>query len=86
MLCMPVRAWQHYYYHQGGLTVSGLASVVLSSLGGHKADQRAREAGLVGGVLRELLAAPSTHAAILAHVSPDPRHFSETLHTVQVNI
>ena len=74
------------YYYQGGLTVSGLASVVLSSLGGHKADQRAREAGLVGGVLRELLAAPSTHAAILAHVSPDPRHFSETLHTVQVNI
>ena len=73
------------YQYQGGLTVSGLASVVLSSLGGHKADQRAREAGLVGGVLRELLAAPSTHAAILAHVSPDPRHFSETLHTVQVN-
>ena len=79
--------YYYYHHHQGGLTVSGLGSVVLSSLGGHKVDQRAgREAGLVGGVLRELLAAPSTHAAILAHVSPDPRHFSETLHTVQVNI
>ena len=38
----------------------------------------------VTAVLRECLGSLSCQAALLAHVSPDPARYSETLHTLQL--
>ena len=66
----------------GGITMAGLGNVILGIFNGQKhlpcRDSR------VTSVLRECLGGVTCHAAMMAHVSSDPCHYSETLHTVQL--
>ena len=36
------------------------------------------------GVLKDCMGSLGCHATMLAHVSPEPAHYSETLHTLQL--
>ena len=66
----------------GSITMAGLGNVILGIFNGQKhlpcRDSR------VTSVLRECLGGVTCHAAMMAHVSSDPCHYSETLHTVQL--
>ena len=66
----------------GGITLSSLGNVILAIFNGQK-HLPCRESK-VTQVLRECLGSLTCHAAMLAHVSPEPAHYSETLHTVQL--
>ena len=66
----------------GGITLSGLGNVILAIFNGHK-HLPCRESR-VTGLLRECLGGVTCHATMLAHVSPDACHYSETLHTIQL--
>ena len=66
----------------GGITLSGLGNVILGIFNGQKVLPH-RESK-VTQILRECLGSIACHATMLAHVSPDPCHYSETLHTVQL--
>ena len=66
----------------GGITLSGLGNVILGIFNGAKVLPH-RESK-VTQILRECLGSIACHATMLAHVSPDPCHYSETLHTVQL--
>jgi len=66
----------------GGITLSGLGNVILGIFNGQK-HLPCRESK-VTQVLRECLGSLTCHATMLAHVSPEPSHYSETLHTIQL--
>lgn len=66
----------------GSITQAGLGNVILGILNGqrHLPFKESR----VTGLLREVLGSVSCQAALLAHISPEPSHYSETLHTIQL--
>ncbi len=66
----------------GGITLSGLGNVILGIFGGQK--HLPHRDSKVTKVLRECLGSLQCQATMLAHVSPDPAHYSETLHTSQL--
>jgi len=66
----------------GGITLSGLGNVILDIFNGQK-HLPCRDSK-VTQVLRECLGSLTCHATMLAHVSPEPSHYSETLHTIQL--
>ena len=66
----------------GGITLSGLGNVILGIFNGQK--HLPHRDSKVTQVLRECLGSLTCQATMLAHVSPDPAHYSETLHTVQL--
>ena len=66
----------------GGITLSGLGNVILGIFNGQK-HLPCRESR-VTGLLRECLGGVTCHATMVAHVSHDPCHYSETLHTIQL--
>ena len=66
----------------GGITLSGLGNVILGIFNGQK-HLPCRESK-VTQVLRECLGSLTCHATMLAHVSLEPSHYSETLHTIQL--
>ena len=66
----------------GGITLSGLGNVILGIFNGQKVLPH--RDSKVAQVLRECLGSMACHATMMAHVSPDPCHYSETLHTVQL--
>ena len=67
---------------KGGITLSGLGNVILGIFNGQK--HLPHRDSKVTQVLRECLGSLTCQATMLAHVSPDPAHYSETLHTVQL--
>ena len=66
----------------GGITLSGLGNVILGIFNGQKVLPH--RDSKVTQILRECLGSIACHATMVAHVSPDPCHYSETLHTVQL--
>ena len=66
----------------GGITLSGLGNVILGIFNGQK--HLPHRESKVTQVLRECLGSLTCQATMLAHVSPEPSHYSETLHTVQL--
>ncbi len=66
----------------GGITLSGLGHVLLGIFNGqrHVPFKESR----VTQLLRECLGPLSCQATMIAHVSPAPAHYSETLHTAQL--
>ena len=66
----------------GGITLSGLGNVILAIFNGqrHLPCKESR----VTAILKECLGSLSCQATMLAHVSPLPSHYSETLHTTQL--
>ena len=65
-----------------GITLSGLGNVILGIFNGQK-HLPCRNSKLTG-VLKECLSSLTCHATMVAHVSPEPSHYSETLHTLQL--
>ena len=65
-----------------GITLSGLGNVILAIFNGqrHLPCKESR----VSQLLKECLGSLSCQATMLAHVSPEPSHYSETLHTTQL--
>ena len=66
----------------GAITLSGLGNVILGIFNGVK--HLPCRNSFVTSVLQECLAGITCHATMIAHVSPEPSHYSETLHTVQL--
>ena len=66
----------------GGITLSGLGNVILAIFNGQK-HLPCRDSK-VTQVLKECLGSLTCQATMLAHVSPEASHYSETLHTVQL--
>lgn len=66
----------------GGITLSGLGNVILGIFNGQK--HLPHRESKVTQLLRECLGSLTCQATMLAHVSPEPSHYSETLHTVQL--
>lgn len=66
----------------GGITLSGLGNVILGIFNGQK--HLPHRDSNVTQVLRECLGSLTCQATMLAHVSPEPSHYSETLHTIQL--
>ena len=66
----------------GGITLSGLGNVILGIFNGQK--HLPHRESPVTKVLKDCLGSSACQAAIIAHVSPEPAHYSETLHTVQL--
>eukprot|EP00094_Tigriopus_californicus_P003927 TCALIF_03781-PA protein Name:"Similar to Kif26a Kinesin-like protein KIF26A (Mus musculus)" AED:0.27 eAED:0.41 QI:0/0/0/0.33/1/1/3/0/1464 len=66
----------------GGITLSGLGNVILGIFNGQK--HLPHRDSKVTQVLRECLGSLTCQATMLAHVSPEPSHYSETLHTIQL--
>lgn len=66
----------------GGITLSGLGNVILGIFNGQK--HLPHRDSKVTQLLRECLGSLTCQATMLAHVSPEPSHYSETLHTVQL--
>ncbi len=66
----------------GSITLSGLGNVILGIFNGqrHLPCKESR----VTQLLRECLGSFSCQATMLAHVTPEPSHYSETLHTTQL--
>ena len=65
-----------------GITLSGLGNVILGIFNGQK--HLPCRNSKVTGVLRECLGSLTCNATMVAHVSPEPSHYSETLHTLQL--
>ena len=65
-----------------GITLSGLGNVILAIFNGqrHLPCKESR----VTQLLKECLGSLACQATMLAHVSPEPSHYSETLHTTQL--
>ena len=65
-----------------GITLSGLGNVILGIFNGqrHLPCKESR----VTQLLKECLGSLACQATMLAHVSPEPCHYSETLHTTQL--
>ena len=66
----------------GGITLSGLGNVILGIFNGQK--HLPHRESTVTKILKDCLGSSACQAAIIAHVSPEPAHYSETLHTVQL--
>ena len=62
--------------------ISGLGNVILGIFNGQK--HLPHRDSKVTQLLRECLGSLTCQATMLAHVSPEPSHYSETLHTVQL--
>ena len=67
----------------GGITLSGLGHVILGIFNGQLRHLPFKESS-VTQVLKECLGSLSCQATMIAHVSPSPSHYSETLHTTQL--
>ncbi len=70
----------------GSMTLSALGHLLLSTLGGQQRPGPANnkeEKSSVTKAVRECMGSTHCQAVMLAHVSPAPSHFSETLHTTQ---
>ena len=65
-----------------GITLSGLGNVILGIFNGQK-HLPCRNSKLTG-VLKECLSSLTCHATMIAHVSTEPSHYSESLHTLQL--
>ena len=66
----------------GSITQAGLGNVILGILNGQR--HLPFKESKVTQLLREVLGSVSCQAALLAHISPEPSHYSETLHTIQL--
>ena len=66
----------------GSITQAGLGNVILGILNGQR-HLPFKESKMTQ-LLREVLGSVSCQAALLAHISPEPSHYSETLHTIQL--
>ena len=64
------------------ITLSGLGNVILGIFNGQK--HLPHKESKVTQILRECLSSVTCQATMLAHVSPEACHYSETLHTVQL--
>ena len=66
----------------GGITLSGLGNVILAIFNGqrHLPCKESR----VTSLLKECLGSLSCQATMIAHISPLPSNYSETLHTTQL--
>ena len=65
-----------------GITLSGLGNVILGIFNGQK--HLPCRNSKVTGILKECLGSLTCNATMVAHVSPEPSHYSETLHTLQL--
>ena len=65
-----------------GITLSGLGNVILGIFNSQK--HLPHRESKVTQILKECLSSVTCQATMLAHVSPDSCHYSETLHTVQL--
>ncbi|QQP52614.1 Uncharacterized protein FKW44_004816, partial [Caligus rogercresseyi] len=68
---------------QGGITLSGLGNAILGIFNGQK--HLPHRESKVTQVLKECLGSHLSNATVIAHVSSEPSHYSETLHTVSVS-
>ncbi|XP_040570615.1 uncharacterized protein [Lepeophtheirus salmonis] len=66
-----------------GITLSGLGNAILGIFNGQKHIPH-RESK-VTQILKECLGSLHCNATIIAHISSEPSHYSETLHTVSVS-
>lgn len=66
----------------GGIPLSGLGNIILAIFNGQK-HLPYKEHKLTQ-LLKECLGSLTCHAAVIAHVSPNAQHYTETLTTVQV--
>ncbi len=66
----------------GAITLSGLGNVILGIFNGQR--HLPHRDSKVTKVLRDCLGSLTCQATMLAHVSPEASHYSETLHTVQL--
>ena len=66
----------------GGITISGLGHVILGILNGQR--HLPFKESPVTNLLKECLGSLSCQVTMLAHISPSPSHYSETLHTTQL--
>ena len=66
----------------GGITQSGLGNVVLGIFNGQR--HLPFKESKVTQMLKECLGSISCQATMVAHVTPEPSHYSETLHTTQL--
>ena len=66
----------------GSITIAGLGNVILGILNGQR--HLPFKESKVTQLLREVLGSVSCQVALVAHLSPEPSHYSETLHTIQL--
>ena len=66
----------------GGITLNALGNVILGIF--YSQRHLPCKESKVTQVLKECLSSLSCQATMLAHVSPEPSHYSETLHTIQL--
>ena len=66
----------------GAITLSGLGNVILSIFNGQR--HLPCKESKVTHLLKECLGSLSCQATMIAHVSPEASHYSETLHTTQL--
>jgi kinesin family protein 26 len=66
----------------GGITLSGLGNVILGIFNGQR--HLPFKESKVTQMLKECLGSFTCQATMLAHVTPEPSHYSETLHTTQL--
>ena len=69
-----------------GITLSGLGNVILAIFNGQlrHLPPASKPESRVSHLLKECLGSMACQAVMLAHVSPEPCHYSETLHTTQL--
>ena len=66
----------------GNITLSGLGNVILGIFNGQR--HLPFKESKVSQVLKECLGSFTCQATMVAHVTPEPSHYSETLHTTQL--
>ena len=66
----------------GNITLSGLGNVILGIFNGQR--HLPFKESKVTQMLKECLGSLSCQATMVAHVTPEPSHYSETLHTTQL--
>uniref|UniRef100_A0A0K2T2X4 Putative LOC100745168 [Bombus impatiens] n=1 Tax=Lepeophtheirus salmonis TaxID=72036 RepID=A0A0K2T2X4_LEPSM len=67
---------------RGGITQSGLGNVILSIF--NRARHLPSKESKVTQMIKECLSSTHAKATMIAHVTPEATHYSETLHTVQL--
>ncbi|KAJ8676734.1 hypothetical protein QAD02_012521 [Eretmocerus hayati] len=66
----------------GGIPLSGVGNILLAIFNGHK--HLPYKEHKLAQLLRECLGSLTCHATMIAHVSPESQHYSETLTTCQL--
>ena len=66
----------------GSITLSGLGNVILGIFNGQR--HLPFKESKVTQMLKECMGSYTCQATMLAHVTPEPSHYSETLHTTQL--